>query len=49
MLLNQDGQLPVYMSGYYTYTEYKLDSDSGIAENVKLKRDEYGVKLGIAF
>jgi hypothetical protein len=34
---------------YYTRTEYKLDEDSEVADNTRLKRDEYGVKVGIAF
>lgn len=34
---------------YYTRNEYKLDQDSDVADNTKLKRDEYGLKVGIAF
>ena len=34
---------------YYTRTEYKLDNDSYVADNTKLKRDEYGFKVGITF
>ncbi|NMY91663.1 hypothetical protein [Pseudomonas oryzihabitans] len=48
-LMNQNGQLPVYAGAYYTYTEYKLDSDSELSSDAKLKRDEYGLKLGLAF
>lgn len=48
-LMNQSGQLPVYAAAYYTYTEYKLDGDSNLSSDTKLKRDEYGIKLGLAF
>ncbi|CRM91146.1 MULTISPECIES: outer membrane beta-barrel protein [Pseudomonas] len=49
LLMNQKGDLPVTAGLYYTRTEYKLDADSEVADNTKLKRDEYGVKVGIAF
>ncbi|CRM71257.1 MULTISPECIES: outer membrane beta-barrel protein [Pseudomonas] len=49
LLMNQKGDLPVMAGLYYTRTEYKLDGDSEVADNTRLKRDEYGVKLGIAF
>ena len=49
LLMNQKGSLPVMAGVYYTRTEYKLDQDSDVADNTKLKRDEYGVKVGIAF
>ena len=41
--------LPVVAGLYYTRTEYKLDGDSEVADNTKLKRNEYGFKVGIAF
>ena len=49
LLMNQKGDLPVMAGLYYTRTEYKLDDDSYVADNTKLKRDEYGFKVGIAF
>ena len=49
LLMNQKGSLPVMAGVYYTRTEYTLDQDSDVADNTKLKRDEYGVKVGIAF
>jgi len=49
LLMNQKGDLPVMAGLYYTRTEYKLDGDSEVADNTRLKRDEYGVKVGIAF
>ena len=49
LLMNQKGDLPVMAGLYYTRTEYKLDEDSEVADNTRLKRDEYGVKVGIAF
>ncbi|CRM27422.1 hypothetical protein [Pseudomonas sp. 31 E 6] len=49
LLMNQKGDLPVTAGLYYARTEYKLDADSEVADNTKLKRDEYGVKVGIAF
>jgi len=49
LLMNQKGNLPVMAGLYYTRTEYKLDDDSYVADNTKLKRDEYGLKVGIAF
>ncbi|MGF6591902.1 outer membrane beta-barrel protein [Pseudomonas sp. 2835] len=48
-LMNQKGTVPIMAGVYYTRTEYKLDGDSPVADNTKLKRDEYGVKVGIAF
>lgn len=49
LLLNQNGGLPLQVGAYYTRTEYKLDQDSDVADNTKLKRDEFGVKVGMAF
>jgi len=49
LLMNQKGDLPVMAGLYYTRTEYKLDGDSEVADNTRLKRDEYGVKVGIPF
>ncbi|KAF1053014.1 MAG: hypothetical protein GAK43_01634 [Stenotrophomonas maltophilia] len=49
LLMNQEGGLPIQAGVYYTRTEYKLDEDSDIADNTKLKRDEFGVKVGLAF
>lgn len=49
LLMNQQGGMPIYAGVYYTRTEYKLDEDSPVADNTKLKRDEFGVKVGLAF
>lgn len=49
LLLNQNGGMPLQVGAYYTRTEYKLDEDSDVADNTKLKRDEFGVKVGLAF
>ncbi|MBD8495449.1 outer membrane beta-barrel protein [Pseudomonas syringae] len=49
LLMNQKGDLPIQAGVYYTRTEYKLDGDSEVADNTKLKRDEFGVKVGMAF
>lgn len=49
LLMNQKGSMPIMAGLYYTRTEYKLDEDSEVADNVKLKRDEFGVKVGLAF
>ncbi|MFP3446653.1 outer membrane beta-barrel protein [Pseudomonas sp. SIMBA_067] len=49
LLMNQQGGMPVQAGVYYTRTEYKLDEDSPAADNTKLKRDEFGVKVGLAF
>lgn len=47
--MNQNGDMPINAGVYYTRTEYKIDEDSPIADNTKLKRDEFGVKVGLAF
>ena len=49
LLMNQQGGMPIQVGAYYTRTEYKLDGDSPVADNTKLKRDEFGVKVGLAF
>ena len=49
LLMNQKGDLPVMAGLYYTRTEYKLDGDSDVADNTRLKRNEYGFKVGVAF
>jgi len=49
LLMNQQGGMPVQAGVYYTRTEYKLDEDSPVADNTKLKRDEFGFKVGLAF
>lgn len=49
LLMNQQGGMPVQAGVYYTRTEYKLDEDSEAADNTKLKRDEFGFKVGLAF
>ncbi|WP_248746337.1 porin family protein [Pseudomonas sp. MWU12-2037] len=48
-LFNQQSSLPIVAGVYYTHTEFKLDGDSDLADNTKLKIDEYGAKVGIAF
>lgn len=49
LLMNQQGGMPVQAGVYYTRTEYKLDEQSEAADNTKLKRDEFGFKVGLAF
>ncbi|HYQ51061.1 MAG TPA: hypothetical protein VES70_11590, partial [Pseudomonas sp.] len=49
LLMNQQGDFPIYAGVYYTRTNYELDEDTLLADNTELKRDEYGVKLGISF
>jgi len=49
LLMNQPGGMPVQAGVYYNRTEYKLDGDSPVADNTKLKRDEFGFKVGLAF
>jgi len=49
LLMNQQGGMPIQVGAYYTRTEYKLDGNSEVADNTKLKRDEFGVKVGLAF
>lgn len=41
--------MPVSTSLYYTQTRYELDSDSAVAERSKLKQEEVGFKVGLAF
>jgi len=48
-LFNQQSSLPIVAGVYYTHTDYKLDGNSALADNIQLKRDEYGAKIGIAF
>ena len=49
LLMNRNGGLPVHAGVYYTRTEYQLDEDSDVADDTKLKRDEFGVRVGLAF
>nr|WP_314617935.1 hypothetical protein [uncultured Pseudomonas sp.] len=49
LLMNQQGDFPIQAGVYYIRTHYELDEDSLVADNTELKRDEYGVKLGLAF
>ena len=49
LLMNQQGDMPIQAGLYYTRTEYKIDEDSPVVDNTKLKRDEFGVKVGMAF
>ena len=48
-LFNQQSSWPMVAGVYYTHTEFKLDGDSELADNTKLKIDEFGAKVGIAF
>jgi len=41
--------LPVSTSLYYSQTRYELDSSSAVAERTKLKQEEVGLKIGLAF
>jgi len=49
LLMNQQGDFPIQAGLYYIQTKYELDDESLAADNTELKRDEYGVKLGMAF
>lgn len=49
LLLNRNGDLPIHTGVYYTRTQYQLDEDSEVADATKLKRDEFGVRVGLAF
>ncbi|TLX56618.1 hypothetical protein DN824_15280 [Stutzerimonas nosocomialis] len=41
--------VPISTSLYYTQTRYELDSNSEFAENSKLKQEQIGLKVGLAF
>ena len=41
--------MPISTSLYYTQTRYKLDSNSAVAENTKLKQEQVGLKVGLTF
>jgi len=41
--------IPISTSLYYTQTRYELDSNSALAENSKLKQEQVGLKVGLAF
>ena len=41
--------MPISTSLYYTQTRYELDSNSELAENSKLKQEQVGLKVGLAF
>ncbi len=41
--------MPISTSLYYTQTRYELDSNSEFAENSKLKQEQVGLKVGLAF
>ena len=41
--------LPISTSLYYTQTRYGLDSNSAIAERSKLKQEQVGLRVGLAF
>ena len=41
--------MPISTSLYYTQTRYELDSNSVFADNSKLKKEEIGLKVGLAF
>ncbi|MFV3405373.1 MULTISPECIES: outer membrane beta-barrel protein [Pseudomonas] len=49
LLMNRQGGMPVQAGVYYTRTEYQADENSAVLDNDKLKRDEFGVKVGLAF
>jgi len=50
MLWNKGiNNLPVSTSLYYTQTRYELDSNSAIAERSKLKQEQVGLRVGLAF
>lgn len=41
--------LPISTSLYYTQTRYELDSNSELAQRSKLKQEQIGLKVGLAF
>ena len=50
MLWNKGiNNMPISTSLYYTQTRYELDSSSEFAENSKLKQEQVGLKVGLAF
>lgn len=49
LLLNQNGKLPLYLGSYLTYTEYDSNDIASLGDDVKLKRGEAGLKVGLAF
>ncbi|MFJ4353854.1 outer membrane beta-barrel protein [Pseudomonas sp. NPDC089428] len=49
LLMNQQGNFPIQAGLYYIRSNYELEDKSLLADNTELKRDEFGVKLGIAF
>ncbi|VVO23633.1 hypothetical protein [Pseudomonas fluorescens] len=48
-LFNQQGAIPVIASLYYNRFKYDLDGQFVVSPFDKQTRDEYGVKLGLAF
>ncbi|WP_030132647.1 hypothetical protein [Pseudomonas sp. QTF5] len=49
VLFNQQGAIPVIASLYYNRFKYDLDGQFVVTDFDKQTRDEYGVKLGLAF
>jgi len=49
LLMNQQGNFPIQAGVYYIRSNYEIKDQSLVADNTELKRDEYGVKLGMAF
>lgn len=49
LLMNQNGDLPIMAGVYYVRSEFKADEDSDVLDNTRLKRDEFGVKVGLSF
>jgi len=50
VLFNQGANsMPVMVGGYYVHNEYKLKNNLDVADDVKLKANEYGAKVALAF
>ncbi|MFJ4066628.1 hypothetical protein ACIPW4_15235 [Pseudomonas sp. NPDC089996] len=49
LLMNQQGDFPIQAGVYYIRSNYEIEDQSLVRDNTELKRDEYGVKLGMAF
>ncbi|MBW5412065.1 outer membrane beta-barrel protein [Pseudomonas sp. MAG002Y] len=50
VLFNQGANsMPVMVGVYYVHNEYKLKNNLDVADDVKLKANEYGAKVALAF
>jgi hypothetical protein len=49
LLFNQQGTIPLMASLYYNRFNYDLDGRFAVTDLDKQTRDEYGIKIGVAF